>query len=103
MYLATVRSAFAGWEVVIGIPQAEADAALLTSLDRILVVGAVALLIAILGAWTAGHRLSRSMARLSAAALGLIDLASVPAVPSAIREVGEVAFALQTAGRASAR
>ncbi len=98
MYLATVRSAFAGWEVVIGIPQAEADAALLTSLDRILVVGAVALLIAILGAWIAGHRLSRSMARLSAAALGLIDLAPVPAVPSGIREVGEVAYALQTAG-----
>jgi PAS domain S-box-containing protein len=98
IYLASVLSALAGWEVVIGIPQAEADAPLRTSLDRILGVGAVVLLLAIATAWAFGHRLSRAMALLSEAALSLVDLKPVAAFGSTIREIGDVASALETAG-----
>jgi len=98
IYLTAIRSELSGWEVVVGLPQAEADAPLQTSLLRVLGAGALVLMIGISAAWIVGHGLSRSMAQLSAAALGLVDLKSTPAVRSAISEIGDVASALETAG-----
>ena len=98
VYLATERSAMAGWKVVIGIPQEVADAPLNEALRTIFVVGLLVLALGLAAAFVIGRRMARSMAALTSAAGRLVDLAPVPDIESSVRELAETGEALQAAG-----
>jgi signal transduction histidine kinase len=97
-YLAMIWSGVTSWVLVIGIPDAVADAPLHRSLGNLLVVGSAFLSLGLVAAALIGSSLSRAMTGLSGAALGLINHQPVPDLDSGIREVRAAGAALSIAG-----
>lgn len=98
IYLAAIRSGLSGWETTVGVPQAVVDAPIGRALQLVLGGGSIVLLLGIAVAFVFGRRLSRAMAALSAAAVGLVDMKPVDPVVSPVREVNDLAAAMTLAG-----
>jgi signal transduction histidine kinase len=96
--LALVRTEIGDWVVVVGIPQAAADAPLRQSLLIFLFTGLGVLALGLGAAFFIARYVSRSMRALSRASLGLVNLEPVPEILSSVREIGEVGKALALAG-----
>jgi diguanylate cyclase (GGDEF)-like protein len=93
------RSAFSGWTVALGIPQAQLTGALWRSIVWLLLATA-ALLAASLGlAWLIGGRIARSIRELSAPALALGFGQAVSVRPLNLKEADEVGRALTRASQ----
>jgi signal transduction histidine kinase/CheY-like chemotaxis protein/HPt (histidine-containing phosphotransfer) domain-containing protein len=93
--LASVRSPLAGWEVVVGVPQAAANLPLRETIRTFLPLALSLFLLGMAGALLIGRRMTRSMVALRRAATELTNLTPVPLIDSSVRELVETSDALR--------
>ena len=97
LYAAISRSPRTGWTIVLGVPQAAADAPLRSSLWLLLAVGAGSMLLAILAAMWGAQRIVGPIRSLAHSAGELLRGETPETRVSALHEVDEVGRALETA------
>jgi PAS domain S-box-containing protein len=98
VFLGAVRSPLSGWKTVVGLPQTAVAGPLEHTIERFVLLGGIALLAAIAAAALIGRHLASDLAGLARAAAALGAREPIPASASTVREMNQVAAALDRAG-----